>query len=208
MNERTGDKTDLSHLCKGINSAFQESAFDVAYELFTDLEKRAALKRSVKVLEDEERRLSDIAESVKKELGERKRVLSGIEADIEGLQKIKRTVIERLRREVPEEFIEVAVLLGRGVTYDRSSQSPGEIPDFGGVYLLYYGEEVRYIGESYNIRSRIRSYARKEYTSILCVPVSGGVYHRRIVESRLIIMFQPPDNGWIRVSDNQLASER
>lgn len=68
-------------------------------------------------------------------------------------------------------------------------------PCMQGVYFLFAGDELRYIGKSISVISRIGQHAGEFYFDrAWYMPVRGNKHTLSNVERKLIRIFQPPEN--------------
>lgn len=68
----------------------------------------------------------------------------------------------------------------------------GDLPRRAGLYALWDGDELKYIGESEDLQSRITGHNSKQWTKISYLPIDG--FERVIWEKVLLSIFFPPLN--------------
>jgi len=68
----------------------------------------------------------------------------------------------------------------------------GRLPRRAGLYSLWEGKELKYIGESEDLQSRIAGHNSKQWTSVSYLPIDG--FERTVWEKVLLSIFFPPLN--------------
>jgi hypothetical protein len=161
-------------------SALNGFTFDAAYALFTDLSKRAELQASIRALQTEKRDLQ-------REIAELRPVLAEAET--------YRQVRARLLGELPPREAWAVSTLSKMDAFNRLTQPWEACPDYAGVYVLYRELELIYVGESGNIRSRLKQHNHRGFGLVRCMEVSRGKPARKQVEIRLIQALNPVENA-------------
>lgn len=162
----------------------QEARFESAHRVLTELDQWKALGESIRERERELARL-------RWECAEADRVLGVKNTEVATLEAVKR----RLSGELPDKERKAAEFISGMAVFYRS-QAWDECPELEGVYVLYRESELIYIGESGNIRKRLKSHTFRGFTFVRYLEVLGGREEREKVESNLINACNPPENGW------------